>query len=177
MERLGTWRYAIAIALLAIVGGLYVGMHPLSQRLLTPPPGGYVGMTILIVMVMAGFAAYALCVDIPSRLARRLAVLAVMMFTLYAGGETARGLYARQAFGGELTRSDERWMVVGGGGQSISATSMERHRTKSVAATPEAIAAVARFGQCVTLPIERSPAGAERIGQHPPLTAADLSGC
>jgi hypothetical protein len=43
-------RYAVPIVLLAIIAGLYLWMHPLSQRLLTPPPSGFVVVTMVTVM-------------------------------------------------------------------------------------------------------------------------------
>jgi hypothetical protein len=56
MNQSAYWRYAVPIVLLAIIAGLYLGMHPLSQRLLTPPSSGFVAVTMVTVVGVALFA-------------------------------------------------------------------------------------------------------------------------
>jgi hypothetical protein len=177
MNKAAYWRYAVPIVLLAILAGLYLKMHPLSQRLLTPPPGGFVALTMATVMGAALFAGYMLAKDIPSRLVRRLTLIAVMALSIYAGGEDARGLYALSAFNGQDTVASERWMTLRGRGDTISLTSLQRRKTISVRASPDAVAA-ARPGRCVSITVERSASGAERVVTlQPEIQAGDISSC
>ena len=71
------------------------------------PPSGFVVVTMVMVMGVSLFAGYMLAKDIPSRLVRRLTLIAVMALTIYAGGEGARGLYALSAFNGQDTVASE----------------------------------------------------------------------
>jgi hypothetical protein len=177
MNQVAYWRYAVPIVLLAILSGLYVRMHPLSQRLLTPPPGGFVAVTMVTVMGVAFIAAYMLAKDIPSRLLQRLTLIAVMALSIYGGGENARGLYALSAFNGQNTIAREPWMTLGGRGDTMTLTSLRRRRSISVPASPDAVAA-ARAGRCVSIAVERSASGAERVaGSEPAIQTSDIYSC
>ena len=178
MSQSALLRFALPIAILVILASLYVGLHGPSQALLTPPPGGFVAVTMLVVVGLALFAGFMLAKDVPSRLGRRLTLLAVMGCSIYLGGESARGLYARSAFGGELQTVTERWMTLSGKGDSITATSFQRrNKTVKLAASPEA-AAAAGPGQCVNVSIEKSADGAERIAaEQAKISTSDLSPC
>ena len=170
-------RFALPFAILAILASLYVGLHGPSQKLLTPPPGGFVGITMLVVVGLALFAAFMLAKDIPSRLARRLTLVAVLAVSIYLGGENARGLYAVNAFGGELQTFSESWMTLNGKGDSVTVTSFERRKTIKLAASPD-VATMAGPGQCVNVQIEKSAEGVERIAPNQPkISTADLSPC
>jgi len=170
-------RYAVPIVLLAIIAGLYMGMHPLSQRLLTPPPSGFVVVTMVMVMGVSLFAGYMLAKDIPSRLVRRLTLIAVMALTIYAGGEGARGLYALSAFNGQDAVASEPWMTLGGRGDTITLRSVKRRKTIRLRASRDAVAAV-RPGRCVSIAVERSASGAERVAaSQPAIQASDISSC
>ena len=50
-------RFALPIAILVILASLYVGLHGPSQALLTPPPGGFVAVTLLVVVGLGLIAA------------------------------------------------------------------------------------------------------------------------
>jgi hypothetical protein len=177
MTHVAYWRYAVPIVLLAILSGLYLWMHPLSQRLLTPPPGGFVAVTMVTVMPVALIAGYMLSKDIPSRLLQRLTLIAVMALSIYAGGENARGLYALSAFNGQKTVAREPWMTLGGRGDTMTLTSLRRRRSISVPASPDAVAA-ARAGRCVSIAVERSASGAERVaGSQPAIQTMDIYSC
>jgi hypothetical protein len=133
---------------------------------------------MLIVVSLALFAGIMLARDIPSRLGRRLMLLAVMGGSIYLGGESARGLYAINAFDGELQTVTERWMTVRGKGETITATSLQRrNKTIELAASSEA-AAAAGLGQCVNVSIEKSVQGAERVAaEQPKISTSDISPC
>jgi hypothetical protein len=177
MNQAAYWRYAVPIVLLAIIAGLHLRMHPLSRRLLTPPPTGFVAVTMVTVIGVALFAGYMLAKDIRSRLVRRLTLIAVMALSIYAGGEDARGLYALSAFNGQDTVASEPWMTLGGRGDTITLTSLHRRKTISVRASPDAVAAV-RPGRCVSIAVERSASGAERVAaSQPAIQASDISSC
>ena len=171
------WRYAVPIVFLAILGGLYLWMHPASQRLLTPPPGGFVAVTMVTIMGVAVIAGYMLAKDIPSRLMRRLTMIAVMALSIYAGGEAARGLYALSAFNGQDTVASEPWMTLGGRGNTMTLTSLRRRKTISVQAWPDAVAA-AGAGRCVSIAVERSASGSERVAaSQPAIQINDIYSC
>src|SRR4029453_17673602 len=171
-------RFALPIAILAILASLYVGLSGPSQSLLSVPPGGFVAAPMLGVVGLALFAGYMLARDIPSRLGRRLVLLAVMAFSIYAGGVDARGLYAINAFDGDLQTVNERWMTLNGNSNTITATSLERrNKTIELPASPEA-AAAAGPGQCVNVEIEKSADGAERIAaDQAKISSSDPSPC
>ena len=170
-------RFAVPVAILVVLASLYVGLSGPSQTLLTAPPGGFVALTLLVVMGLALFAGYMLARDIPSRLARRLTLIAVIACSLYAGGVDARGIYAVNAFEGDLELLSERWMTLSGSGTSITATSLERRKTTNLPAASDAVAA-AGPGSCVTVEVERSATGAERIKRpEQPIQASDISAC
>jgi hypothetical protein len=170
-------RFALPVAILVILACLYIGLSGPSQTLLSVPSPGFVGVTMLVVVGLAGFAGYMLAKDIPSRLGRRLVLLLVMAFSIYAGGVDARGLYAVNAFDGQPEPVTERWMTMKGKAGEVVVTSLERRKTIDLAATPDAIDA-AGPGKCVSLQIERSSAGAERIApSQPEITVADLRPC
>jgi hypothetical protein len=170
-------RFALPIAILVILASLYVGLSGPSQTLLTAPSGGFVAVTMLLVMGLALFAGYQLAKDIPSRLGRRLVLLVVMAFSIYAGGVDARGLYAVNAFGGELETVTESWMAMRGKGKLITAMNPSRNKSIGLAASPEA-AAAAGLGQCVSVHIEKSADDAERIAPNQPeIGISDLSPC
>jgi hypothetical protein len=171
-------RFALPVAILVILASLYVGLHGPSQSLLTAPPGGFVAVTMLTVCGLALFAGFMLAKGVPSRLARRLVLLVVMAVSIYLGGESARGLYAINSFSGELQTVTESWMTLNGKGDSINATNLQRrNKSISLAATPEA-AAAAGPGQCVTVKIEKSAEGAERIAaDQAEISTSDLAAC
>lgn len=170
-------RFGVPAAALLIIGGLYVGMHPLSLRLLSPPPGGFVAVTIVVVFSLALVAGYIFARDIPSRLVRRLVMISVMAFALYAGGVDARGLYSLAAFGKDVTSTSEPWMTIRGSGGDLLVTSLPRRKSLSLPATPEAIAA-AGPGQCVDVMIDKAPSGAERLAASQKIIeAGDISAC
>lgn len=171
-------RLAFVVLFLAILFAGYSGLHDDSQRLLTPIPGRAVGVPMALSMALAfGLGQYAVRA-INSRLVRRLVLLATMASTLYLSGECFRGLYARSAFSGPLTSSAERWMTMGNAqGTTITAQSPGRRKNYGFPATPEAVAA-AGFGKCITVRIERSADGLERIApEMKALTPADLARC
>lgn len=171
-------RFALPIAILVVLASLYVGLHGPSQALLTPPPGGFVAITMLVVCGLALFSAYMLAQDIQSRLARRLTLLGLMALSIYLGGESARGLYAINAFGGELQTSSEQWMTLSGIDETITATSLQRNnRTIQIAAEKDA-AGAAEPGQCVNIRVETAANGAARIAANQPkISISDLSPC
>ncbi|WP_156029774.1 hypothetical protein [Sphingomonas sp. URHD0057] len=173
-----TLRYGIPLVVLATLAALLVAMHSASQMLLTPPSGGFIGITMLICAAIAFYAAYMLAGDLPSRLARRLIVIGVMAFAFYAGGETSRGLYAINAFGnGPATVAKEPWMTINGHGSSITLTNAARRKSITLPATADA-ALAARPGNCVNVEVERSASGAERIAKsRGAIQATDISVC
>jgi hypothetical protein len=180
MNQAGSLRYFLAVALLIIIAGLYFSLHPLSQRLLSPPPGAYVPVLIVLGGGIAIFASMTLFAHIPSRLVRRLATTFILAVTLYACGESGRGLYAITAFRGAVTSTNELWHVNNFGQQdnAIGVSRPGLNRTFSLAASPEAVAAASGFGHCVNVRVERSQSGVERLASRQgPLTAADLTDC
>jgi carbon starvation protein CstA len=171
-------RFALPIAILVILASLYAGLHGPSQSLLTPPPGGFVAVTMLVVVGLALFAGIMLARDVPSRLGRRLVLLAAMGISIYLGGESARGLYAINAFDGELQTVTERWMTLRGQGETITAASLERRNKSIQLASSAEAAAAASLGQCVNVQIEKSAGGAERIAaEQAKISTSDLSPC
>jgi len=173
-----TLRYGIPVVVLATLGALLLALHGHSQRLLTPPSSGFIAITMLICFALAFYAAYMLAKDLPSRLARRLVVIGVMAFALYAGGETSRGIYAINAFGNEpASLTKESWMTLGGSGNSVTVSNMARRKTITLPAAADA-AVAARPGNCVSIEIEKSASGAERIAKsQPEIQATDISVC
>jgi hypothetical protein len=171
-------RYGIPLVVLATLAALLMAMHNASQTLLTPPSGGFIGITILISAAIAFYAAYMLARDLPSRLARRLTMIGIMAFALYAGGETSRGFYAMNAFGDEPgTVARESWMTINGHGSSVTLTNAARRKTITLPATPNA-ALAARPGNCVNVEVERSASGAERIAKSQgAIQPTDISVC
>jgi hypothetical protein len=180
MNQTGSLRYILAVASLIIVAVLYVLLHPLSQRLLSPPPGAYVPVLIVVGGGIATFAAITLLAHLPSRLVRRLGTILVLALTLYACGESGRGAYALTAFRGAITSTNERWPVNNFGQQdgAISVSRPGQNRAFMLRASPEAVAAAIGFGHCALVKIERSQLGVERIANdQAPLTSADVTDC
>jgi hypothetical protein len=115
--------------------------------------------------------------DIPSRLVRRLTLITVMALTIYAGGESARGLYVLSAFNGQDAVASEPWMTLGRRGDTITLSSLKRQKTISLRASRDAVAAVGP-GRCVTIAVERSASGAERVAtSQRAIQASDISSC
>jgi hypothetical protein len=180
MNQTGNLRYILAVASLIIIAGLYFSLHPLSQRLLSPPPGAYVPVLIVVGGGIAIFAAITLLAHLPSRLVRRLGTILILALTLYASGESGRGFYALTAFRGAVTSTNELWQVNNFGQQdgAISVSRPGQNRAFSLDASPEAVAAASGFGHCAPVKIERSQLGIERIANdQSPLTTADVTDC
>jgi len=169
-------RYGIPLTILAVLAGMFLRFRGLSERLLTPLPKTYMTVTILIVLALAFYVAVMLARAAPSRLGRRLAVIGIMAFVLYAGGVSARGLYAQSAFSAG-TVEKERWMGLRARGNDLLLTNPSRRKSIFLPASPETVAA-ASMGRCVEIAIERSASGDERVAAGRKIfEPSDLSPC
>jgi hypothetical protein len=103
-----------------------------------------------------------------------------LALTLFACGVSGRGLYAVMAFRGPITTISEQWTVNGFGQKkaALSASRTGRPRAIAFPASMEAVAAVTGFGSCITVRIDRSQSGAERLtADQGVIGVQDLTPC
>jgi hypothetical protein len=166
-----------AAATLLLLALAAFGSGPRGNALLTPLPNGPVVVTLVGAIALGIALAAALAPNVPGRLPRRLAVIAILAGTLYASGQAARGAYATWVFSGDVATDVRTFLVTGGSGSVLWVVDPTRMgRSLGVPAAPALVASPPR-GQCVSVRVERSPGGAERFAPAAPIGPGDLGRC
>jgi hypothetical protein len=179
MQLTPAMRYGIVGAILIILFAFHQTYQAAADSLLTPAPASDVPVVIIVGLILGIGCGLLVFSNLRSRLVRRLGMIGLLAFVFYMAGSGGRGYYAAHAFPAAGTVHDtSRWMVGSASGNRISA--MRRDVPQRIVrdfAFDAQGGQAASMGYCFERPIERSPSGAERLADNPPLTAGDLQPC
>lgn len=166
MDETPSLRPLLRVAAALVLCGLAVSAFALggaASALLTPLPTAWMAPTMALAIGLGIALSWVLAEGLPWRLARRLTVVGVLAATLYFSGQTMRGLYVVLTFSGDVQADEVSLLVTGFGNGHLQAV----HRSLAGPVRRIPIRADADVGEprgmCVTVGIERTAGGAERL--------------
>jgi len=167
------FRIQAACAVCLLLALLYFSLHQYGERLITKLPDGSVGrlfpLLFIVLGLLGGCIGYILTKPLQIRLLRRLAFIAIMALTMFAGANIARSVYSLMAFDTGSTKSEELLQIGASKAGSIAVISPGTGVAVSLTAElGSQTNAASLFGRCAAVQVETAPDGSKRIASDQP---------